>query len=156
MLKHLKDPATIENDNGIEYLVPIPSSRSPERENYLVSTQFDCNVTSYQIIANMDLSEEAKTPSQPESLQSGNGDRHPAPLDTGKCIVSTNEDGNVPCVELNYSSVVDKKVGKSSNAEANVIKETICKNISHQNDLRIRPMRTNVVHPSDSYAAYGM
>ena len=104
----------------------------------------------------MDLSEEAKTPSQPESLQSGNGDRHPAPLDTGKCIVSTNEDGNVPCVELNYSSVVDKKVGKSSNAEANVIKETICKNISHQNDLRIRPMRTNVVHPSDSYAAYGM
>ena len=126
-LKHLKDPATIENENGIEYLVPIPSSRSPNRENYLVSTQFGCNVSAFQIIADMDLSEEAKTPSEPESLQSGggSGERNPAPLDTGKCIVSTNEDGNVPCVELNYSSVVDKKIGKSSNAEANVIKEPI-------------------------------
>ena len=125
----MKDPATIENENGIEYLVPIPSSRSPSRENYLVSTQFGCNVSAFQIIADMDLSEEAKTPSEPESLQSGggSGERNPAPLDTGKCIVSTNEDGNVPCVELNYSSVVDKKIGKSSNAEANVIKEPIFK-----------------------------
>ena len=109
----------------MEYLVPIPSSRTPQRDNYEVTTQFGCNVTPFQIIANLDLSDETIAASEPESLQSGNGERNPAPLDTGKCIVSTNEDGNVPCVELNYSSVVDKKIGKSSNAEANVIKETI-------------------------------
>lgn len=138
------DPATIETDeNGTEYLVPIPSSRSPNTEQFLVSTQFGCNVTAFQIISDMDLSEEAKTPSEPESLQSGGGERNPAPLDTGKCIVSTNEDGNVPCVELNFTSVVDKKVGKSSNAEANVIKTLINKAnrvlVQHSDDAEFCP-----------------